>query len=45
MMVLIDWLYNASQEVTWAKCIYMGDQINPNDPFSWEKVVLNLPRT
>ena len=21
----------------------MGDQINPNNPFAWDKVVLNLP--
>ena len=23
----------------------MGDQIDPNNPFAWEKVVLNLPGT
>ena len=35
--------YHACQVVTWAKSIAMGDRINQNNPFAWEKVVLNLP--
>ena len=45
IMGLTDFPYHACQAVTWAKCIAMGDLLDPNNPFAWEKVVLNLPGT
>ena len=44
-MVLTDSQYHACQAVTWAKGIAMGDSIDSNNPFAWDKVVLNLPGT
>ena len=35
--------YHACKAVTWAKCISMGDRLDSNNPFAWDKVVLNLP--
>ena len=45
MIVLTDSPYHACQAVTWDKCIAMGDRLDSNNPFSLEKVVLNLPGT
>ena len=45
IMGLTDSSYHEFQAVTWSKCIAMGDRLDSNNPFSWEKVVLNLPGT
>ena len=45
MMGITDSPYYACQVVTWDKCISMGDQIDRNNSFAWDKVVLNLPGT
>ena len=45
MMRIIDSPYHEFKAVMWAKCIAMGDQLDPNKPFAWEKAVMNLPRT
>ena len=37
--------YHACQAVTWAKSISMGDRLESNNHFAWDKVVLNLPVT
>ena len=37
--------YHACKAVTWAKCISMGDRLDSNNPFAWDKVVLKLPGT
>ena len=42
MMWIIYSPYHACQVVTWGKCIAMGDRLYSNNPFAWEKVVLNL---
>ena len=44
-MGLTDPPYHACQAVTWAKCIAMGDRLDSNNNFAWEKVVLNLSGT
>ena len=44
-MGLTDSSYHTFQAVTWSKCIAMGDRLDSNNPFSWDKVVLNLPGT
>ena len=41
-MGLTDSPYHACQAVKWAKCIAMGDRLDSNNPFVWDKVVLNL---
>ena len=45
MMGITDLTYHEYQAVTWDKCIPMGDQIDWNNSFAWDKVVLNLPGT
>ena len=35
--------YNSCQAVMWAKYIAMGDRLDPNNPFGWYKVAMNLP--
>ena len=42
MMGLTDSPYHTWEEVTWAKYIAMGDQLDTKNPFVWDKVVLNL---
>ena len=44
-MVLTDSPYHAWQSVTWAKTIAMGDHREPRNPFKWDRVVLNFPRS
>ena len=29
--------------MTWANFIAMGDRLDSNNPFAWDKVVLNFP--
>ena len=45
MMGLTDSPYHVCQAVPWAKCIAIGDRLDSNNPFAWDKVVLNLPGT
>ena len=45
MMGLTDSTYHTYQLVTWPKCIDIGDQLNLNNPFAWEKMVMNMPGT
>ena len=45
MLGITDSPHHACQAVTWAKCIAIGDQLEPNNLFAWKKVVLNLPGT
>ena len=42
MMGLKNSPYHSCKAVTWAKCIAMGDRLDSNNPFVWDKVVLNL---
>ena len=44
-MGITDLTYHAFQAVMWSKSISMGDQLDLDNPFSWEKVVLNIPGT
>ena len=41
-MGLIDSPYHSCQAVTWDKCIPIGDRLNRNNPFAWEKLVLKF---
>ena len=43
MMEIIYSPYHACQAVTWAKCISMVYQLDPNKPFAWEKMLLKFP--
>ena len=45
IMGLTDSPYHACQAVTWAKGIVMGDSIDSNNTFAWDKMVLKLPGT
>ena len=45
MTGLTDSPYHVCQLVMWDKIISVGDQIDSNNTFSWQKEVLNLPRT
>ena len=42
MMGLIYSPYYSCQAVTWDKCTSMGDRLDSNNLFSWEKLVMNL---
>ena len=42
-MVIIDSPCHAFQAMTWDKYPAMGDLFDPNNPFAWDKVVLNFP--
>ena len=42
MMGITDSPYHACQAVTWNKYIAMGEQLDSNNPFAWEKMVLKL---
>ena len=45
MMGLTDSPYHACQTVMWDKSISMGYILDLDDPFAWDKVVLNFPGT
>ena len=45
MMGLTNQPYHVCQALTWAKCIAMGYLLGSDIPFTWKKVVLNLPGT
>ena len=42
-MGFTDLSYHAYHAVAWPKCIDMGDRLEPNNPFAWDRMVLNLP--
>ena len=44
-MGLIDLPNHACQVVKWAKSVALGDRKSLNNPFGWDKVVVNLPVT
>ena len=44
-MGLIDSPYHACQVVTWDKSVALGYRQSLNNPFGWDKVVVNLPVT
>ena len=44
-MGITDSPYHNCQAVMLAKCIAMGDRLNSNNTFVWDKVVLNLSGT
>ena len=41
-MGLMDSPYHAYQAVTYAKSIYLGDRRDYDDPFSWDRLAVNL---
>ena len=45
MMKLTDSLYHECQTATLAKRMAMGDQLELNNNFAWEKVVMKLTGT
>ena len=43
MMGLVLFPYAAIHGMLWASELVMGDRNDPNNPFKWDKIRLNLP--